>query len=190
VTVQFATADGSATAGADYVSVNGTLTFAPGERSKTIEVAVVGDTVAEANETFTLALTNPTGGVGLGRASATGTIVDDDAGVSCTPRPRVQTSTAAGGGRLTVVVEPTPLNTQRNNRVVSLRFGTLQNARVTVSGLPVTSGQTVTPPANALSIEYSVERVTPGQATTVPFTVVDACGEWQTFVGGGAAAGF
>ena len=44
--------------------------------------------------------------------------------------------------------------------------------------------------ANTVAADFTVERVTPGQATMVPFTVVDGCGEWQTFVGGGTAAGF
>ena len=36
----------------------------------------------------------------------------------------------------------------------------------------------------------TVERIEPGEATTVPFVVVDDCGEWPTFVGGGTSAGF
>jgi hypothetical protein len=35
-----------------------------------------------------------------------------------------------------------------------------------------------------------IRRVTPGQATTIPLVIVDGCGEWKTFVGGGTAAGF
>jgi Calx-beta domain/RTX calcium-binding nonapeptide repeat (4 copies) len=81
VTVAYATANGTATAGADFGTTSGTLTFAPGEKSKTITVPIVGDTVGEPNETFTLALSNPANAV-LGQATATGTITNDD------PTPR------------------------------------------------------------------------------------------------------
>src|SRR5436309_6619264 len=52
VTVNYATADGTATAGADYVAASGTLTFPPGSATQTIIVSVNGDTLNEANETF------------------------------------------------------------------------------------------------------------------------------------------
>ena len=61
VTVAYSTFDGSATAsGGDYVSTSGALSFAPGETSKTVTVAVPGDTVDENNEYFGLSLTAPT----------------------------------------------------------------------------------------------------------------------------------
>lgn len=56
VTVKYATADGTAKAGADYSGVSGMLTFARGETSKTIAVAVHGDRVAELDEFFTIML--------------------------------------------------------------------------------------------------------------------------------------
>jgi len=78
VTVHYATANGTATAGSDYSAQSGTLTFAAGEASKTIVVPVVGDTTVEANETLTVALSTPSGAT-IAQASATGTIVNDDA---------------------------------------------------------------------------------------------------------------
>ena len=54
VTLNFTTRDGTARAGSDYVAASGTVTFAPGETSKVIKVAVLGDTVVEANESFNL----------------------------------------------------------------------------------------------------------------------------------------
>ncbi|MFG1424706.1 Calx-beta domain-containing protein [Roseixanthobacter glucoisosaccharinicivorans] len=77
VTVAYATANGTASAGSDYAALAGTLTFAPGETTKVVHVQVTGDTAVEANETLTLTLTNPTGAT-LADASATGTIVNDD----------------------------------------------------------------------------------------------------------------
>jgi aryl-phospho-beta-D-glucosidase BglC (GH1 family) len=82
VTVRYATADGTATAGSDYVATSGTLTFAPGETVKTVAVTVIGDTVAEGNETVFLDLTGPDGTV-----RATGTITNDDSGTPPPPPP-------------------------------------------------------------------------------------------------------
>lgn len=77
-TVTFATRDGSASAGTDYVATNGRLTFAPGQTTKAISVSVMGDTAVEADETFTLALSGPVN-ASLGKATATGTIKNEDA---------------------------------------------------------------------------------------------------------------
>lgn len=77
VTVSYATADGTASAGSDYSATNGTLTFVPGQTNATILVTVFGDFATEASETFNVTLSNPTNAVlvdGLG----VGTIVDDD----------------------------------------------------------------------------------------------------------------
>ena len=79
VTVNYATADGTATAGEDYTAVSGTLTFALGETSKTVSVPITDDSVSDSDETFTLQLSNVSGHlVELGVAEATGTITDDD----------------------------------------------------------------------------------------------------------------
>ncbi len=77
VTVDYATADGTATAGSDYTSTSGTLTFAAGESSKTVSVPILDDAVDEGDETFTLSLSNATGGR-IGDGEATGTIANDD----------------------------------------------------------------------------------------------------------------
>ena len=61
VKVNWATADGTATAGADYTARQRTVTFAPGETTKTIDIAVLGDTTNEENETLKVVLSNPIG---------------------------------------------------------------------------------------------------------------------------------
>ena len=75
VTVAWATADGTATAGGDYTAASGTLTFAPGETERTVEVALPEDADEEGEETLTLALSNPVGAT-LADAQATGTVGD------------------------------------------------------------------------------------------------------------------
>ena len=79
VTVDFATADGTATAGSDYTVQTGTLSFADGVTSQTITVPILDDAIDEDDETFTVAISNATGGASLGTTTtATATILDDD----------------------------------------------------------------------------------------------------------------
>ena len=78
-TVDWATADGTAMAGQDYTAANGSLTFAPGETTKTVSVVVLDDEVEDSGETFTVQLSNVSG-VTLANATATGTIHNDDTG--------------------------------------------------------------------------------------------------------------
>lgn len=84
VSVDFVTADGSATAapgaplGTDYTSVAGRLTFAPGDTARTVTVAVHGDHVKEGDETLSLELSAPVNAT-IETPSTLGTIVDDDA---------------------------------------------------------------------------------------------------------------
>ena len=86
VTVNYATADGTATAGEDYTAVSGTLTFAPSETSKTVSVPIIDDSVSDGSETLTFTISNadvtpfgrwPTD-IATANAEATGTILNDD----------------------------------------------------------------------------------------------------------------
>lgn len=77
VTVRYATADGTAVAKQDYTSASGTLTFLPGETSCTISIAVNGDRKREANETFSVQLSNAVGAT-IKDGNATATILNDD----------------------------------------------------------------------------------------------------------------
>jgi chitinase len=81
VTVQYGTANGTASAGSDYTAKSGTLTFAAGETSKTVSVAVSGDAAVEANETLTLNLSGASGAT-IADGSGTGTITNDDVAVT------------------------------------------------------------------------------------------------------------
>jgi hypothetical protein len=81
VTVAYATGNGSATAGSDYRAASGTLTFAPGETSKTLTVLVNGDRSGEPNETFVVNLSSPTNAT-IADGQGVGTILDDEPRVS------------------------------------------------------------------------------------------------------------
>jgi hypothetical protein len=78
VSFHYATADGSASSGSDYGAVSGDLSFAPGETTKTINVPINGDTTLEADETFSLGLSNVEFATPAA-PSGTGTITNDDA---------------------------------------------------------------------------------------------------------------
>jgi chitinase len=92
VTVGYTTSNGTATAGSDYIATSGTLTFAPGETSRTVAIIVNGDTTAEAKETFTVTLSNPRGAT-LTDASGTGSITDP----ATIPTPPVTPVTPSAG---------------------------------------------------------------------------------------------
>ena len=83
VTVAYATADGTAKAGSDYSATTGTLTFKPGEKTKTIPVSVVSDTAVEQDETFTVTLSNAVNAT-IADGVATGTIANDDTAMAVT----------------------------------------------------------------------------------------------------------
>ena len=79
VSVDYATADGTAAAGADYTAASGTLTFAVGETAKTVSVALLDDAIDEGKETFTLKLSNPRGAfLRAMHREAKGVIKNDD----------------------------------------------------------------------------------------------------------------
>ncbi len=77
VSVNFGTADGTASAGADYTTTLGSLSFAPGVLSLTLTVPIVDDAVFEGNERFSVTLSAPVGAT-LARARGVGEIIDND----------------------------------------------------------------------------------------------------------------
>lgn len=77
--VDYASADDTATAGSDYTVASGTLNWAAGNgAAKTIVIPIAADALVEGNETFTVSLSNPTGGTLGANAATTGTITDND----------------------------------------------------------------------------------------------------------------
>jgi len=66
VTVDYATSNGTATAGSDYTATSGTLTFNQGETAKTFSIPITRDSIFEVPETVSLTLSNPNGSAVLG----------------------------------------------------------------------------------------------------------------------------
>jgi streptogramin lyase len=96
VSVSYATSAGSATAGSDYTTQAGTVMFSPGQTSRLILLATHDDVQLESNETFSVQLSNPTGGATIGTGTATATIVDDDS----TRQITISDSTATEGDNM------------------------------------------------------------------------------------------
>jgi hypothetical protein len=78
VTVNYSTANGTALAGSDYTAVSGTVTFAPGETTKTVLVPTLDNTIYEGTETFALNLSDPSAGATIADAQGIATITDND----------------------------------------------------------------------------------------------------------------
>ena len=96
VKVDYATKNGTATAGSDYAAATGTLSFGTGESAKSFTVPVSSDSADESDETFQVTLSGAGGGANLGSpAGATVTIADDDATPGGSPIGPSGTDTAA-----------------------------------------------------------------------------------------------
>ena len=82
--VNYSTVGGTATAGSDFSATSGTLSFAPGQTSKTVLVPISNDTLAEGDELFSLVLNSPSNGA-LAQAAGTARITASDAAAVITP---------------------------------------------------------------------------------------------------------
>src|SRR5262249_3961477 len=106
------------------------------------------------------------------------------------PRPNVGVQTAPGGpGQLQVTVMAREAGCTPNNQRQAVRVTQLDNATVEVAGQPPLSAPGTVPiPSGAAQASFTVRRGQAGQPVTVQLTVVDGCGAWPTFVGGGPGA--
>lgn len=83
VTISYTTSNGSAVAGTDYNAASGILTFANGETTKAFNITLLPDALSEGNETFSVALSNPTGGATLGNPSTAIITITDSSTQAC-----------------------------------------------------------------------------------------------------------
>jgi uncharacterized protein (DUF1501 family) len=105
-------------------------------------------------------------------------------GAACSPRPPARVTSTASGGQLNVTVQAGA------GQIREIRFGPTSNALVNVGSLTDAMGTFDHQPTSATAqVSFTVRRQA-GGAVTVPIVVVDDCGEWKSFVGGGASAGF
>ena len=107
VSIQYATANGTATVGSDYTAASGTLTFGVGESSKPVSITVLAEALQEANETLLLNLSNPTGGT-ISDAQGLGTIVDDDTPIAAVVDFNITDDWGTGHGATALITNSTP----------------------------------------------------------------------------------
>ena len=117
-TVSYATANGTATAGSDYLAASGTVAFRAGQRTATIVVTIKGDTASESNETFTVTLSSPVNCTLGTSITATGTILNDDGGALFSPKFSSNNSSIAAA----IAKVPTSVGAMTSVSVVD--FGT------------------------------------------------------------------
>jgi chitinase len=152
VTVRYATANGSATAGQDYTAASGTVTFSAGQTSKQVSVTVAGDAAAEADETFTVTLSAPSGAT-LGAAKTSTVTISNDDGpvVSISP---VSTAVAEGNSGSKAVAFTVSLS-QAAVGTVTVRYATANGSATAGQDYTAASG-TVTFTAGQTSKQVSV----------------------------------
>ncbi len=158
VTVNYSTSNGTATAGSDYTSASGTLTFNPGEDTKTFTVTVAGDAAYEADETVNLALSITAGdNATLGApGSATLTILDDDGPTVALTAATYSVAENAGNAGITV----------------SLSAPVVAGRTVTI--IYNTSDGTATQPSDYTGVTTGTLTFNPGEQTkTLPVPIIN-----------------
>ena len=135
VSVDFGTADGTATAPSDYLTTGGTLSFAAGQTAASIPVAVVGDLIDEPDETFFVNLSNAQNAT-IGDGQALGTILNDDAAVSLSIADAAVTEGNAGttDAGFTVTLSPPAAQT------VSVDFASADGSATAPADYTASSG--------------------------------------------------
>jgi Ca2+-binding RTX toxin-like protein len=156
ITLGYQTVAGSATpgfaaVGGDYLEASGTLTFAPGETSKSFTVTINGDTTVESFETFFANLTLQSGSVQLPDPQAVGTIQNDDIAFANISSPSVTELTGSNN-----TVSFTVGLTQLNAFDVTVNVQTVDGTATGGSDYVALPPTTVTIPAGMMSVTQDV----------------------------------
>ncbi|HEY0727870.1 MAG TPA: PQQ-dependent sugar dehydrogenase, partial [Pyrinomonadaceae bacterium] len=150
VTVNYATANNSAVAGSDYVATSGTVTFTPGQVSRTISVTINGDTTFEPNETFFVNLSNASNAT-IDDNQGVGTIVNDDA----QPSISINNVSVTEGNTGTTTASFTVSLSNPSSQNVSVNYATAGNTATSGNDFVAASG-TATIAAGQLSTTINV----------------------------------
>jgi sugar lactone lactonase YvrE len=148
VSVNFATSDGTATAGSDYTATSGTLNFGPGELSKNVSIPILNDELFEnGNETFNLNLTTTTGGAIVTTPSTTLILQDNDDRPQVSAAPTLRITEGDSGTRNATI---NVLLSNPSVQAVTLDYVT-SNGTATAGNDYVAAAGTLTIPALATS---------------------------------------
>ena len=152
ITVQYATANGTATSGSDYTAASGTLTIAAGQTSGTVAVTVNGDVLNEADETFTLTLSGPTNAT-LADAQGTGTIANDDTGLTIS----ISDASVSEGNSGTKSMTFTVSLSAASGRAVNVTYTTANGTATAGSDYTAASSNLVfTPGVTSRTVEITI----------------------------------
>jgi Ca2+-binding RTX toxin-like protein len=147
VTVNYATSNGTAfTTSNDYTATSGTLTFTGGVTTQTVNVAVLGDTFNESNETFRLNLSNPTNAT-LANTFGTATIIDNDA----LPTFSISSLQLAEGDSGTKNAQLNVQLSSASGQIVTVNYTTVNGSATSGSDYTTTSGTLTFAAGNTLS---------------------------------------
>jgi hypothetical protein len=135
ITVDYTTADRTATAGKDYIATSGILSFASGETSKTITVQVLGDTIDEFDETFFLNLKGASNATITNNQAVT-TIIDNDA----PPVMIIGDRTITEGHNGTQILNFTVSLNTASEKAISVKYDTANGTAIAGSDYTATSG--------------------------------------------------
>ena len=140
VSIDYATSDGTATAGSDYTAKSGTLNFAAGILSQSFNVTLTDDAIDESDETFTIGLSNPGGGASLGATTtSTITLVDDEVTASSPGSLAVVQmaySVSESAPSVTVLVS----RTGGSDGIVTVNYGTSSGTAISGADYSASSG--------------------------------------------------
>lgn len=135
-TLNYATANNTATAASDYTSKSGTLTFADGVTSQPVSVTTLQDASVEGNETFYVDLSNASGGATITTSRGTGTITDDDTGGSCSVSFAVNDIAGDEGDTLVFTITKTGSTTS----TCRVNYATANGSAIEPNDYALTSG--------------------------------------------------
>jgi len=153
VSVNFATSDGTATAGSDYTATSGTLNFGPGELSKNVLIPIVDDDLFEnGSETFNLNLSSPTGGAFVTTPSTTIIIQENDSQPQVSAAPTLRITEGDSGTKNAAI---TVILSNPSVQIVTVDYATTNNTATSGNDYVAASG-TVTVPALAKTATINI----------------------------------
>ncbi|MBW4543591.1 MAG: glycoside hydrolase family 9 protein [Symplocastrum torsivum CPER-KK1] len=184
VSVNYATANGTATAGSDYTATSNTLSFAPGQTSQTISLPIVGNTLAEGSENFTLNLSNPTNAT-ISDAQAVGTIIDNDL-APVLPQLSINDVTLTEGDNGTTNAVFTVNLSAASTQAINVSYGTANGTATagsdytatsnTLSFAPGQTSKTITVQVNGDTLDEVNETFSLNLSSPTNATIADAQG--------------
>jgi hypothetical protein len=133
--VSYATGAGTATAGSDYTTTSNSVSFAPGDTTKTFTVPILEDSAYEGNEAFTVALSGPTNGATVSGSAGTATVTIND-NDTAPVFSLVDATVSEGGGTATVTV----IKAGTTSLTHAVSYGTIDGGATSGSDYTIASG--------------------------------------------------